>query len=203
MGRKVINRGYTAKSKGFNRKQVRQVQKIVDSNKKLKSKTNIFELTLSNAGTLTELTAITEGDDFYQRDTDVIRLMSAKGHYNITNGSTASAQSCRVLIVRSKVGPLVLANMPAINAMPDLDKFVVLYDQYIRLEATKDAYLPIFRFYKSFKNKKVPHLNVIYDDDKDDTASQNHGVYVFTITSAPSNQCNLFGIFKIKWFDKS
>ncbi len=185
----------------LNFRQVKQVQKIINSNKKLKSKWTFFNnLDMDIAGTLLEITAIPEGDDFNQRDTDKILVQSVKVQTTTRNGVTPGPQNNRIMLVRAKQGTLVIADMPSVSEEPDQDKMQVLYDEIIGYNDVD--FDPLQRYiFKSFKKRNIPHLTVTYDDDESATAAQRHGIYFYVVGSTDTNSGFTTGYHKIKWFD--
>lgn len=185
----------------LNRRQVKQVQKIVDINKKLKQNWTFATDTIDTTGYLLEFTAIPEGDDFNQRSSDKIRLQSIRAQLAVRQtGVTPSSADVRVMIVRGKFGPLAVGNMPAYNAEPDLDRMQVYYD-FITTLADVEINPIHLTYMKKFRTKKVPHISVNYDDDVSGTAAQNNPLYLYAVGSTAANAPFLRGYIKAKWFD--
>lgn len=192
---------YRYQSKGLNRKQFKQVSKIVNKGKRLKTEFADLSGDIDGTGIFQEITAIAEGDDFNQRDSDVVFLRQVKICMALVPPDTATKQSFRILVVRSKTGPLVVGDMlTSVSGEPDLDKYQVLYDERFGVPAHDID--PIKRN-KNFKfyNRKIPHLRVIYDDDESDTAAQNHGVYIQLFGSEDTHPAFIRGWVKAMFYD--
>lgn len=189
--------------RGLNFKQVKQVQKIINTGKQIKTFRTTHDVTTTNAGFFVDLSAVTEGDDFFQRDGDKIHAVSLKTVASML-GTTALATKAtiRVLIVRSKTGPLVVGDMPAaLLAQPDLDKMQVLYDHHYQFTASGLGDQIEINYFKSFKNRKVPWMNILYDDDESALLSQSNGVYLFLDTDAAANGPLFRGYSVLKFYD--
>lgn len=195
----------TGARRGLNYKQVKQVQKIIQKNQQLKVFRTQLAVTGVTAGTLVELSAISEGDNFNNRDGDKIKVQSLKMPFAI-EGDTASTilQRVRILVVRSKTGPLVAANFPAsLTGQPDLDKMQVYYDRMYsymdQQESISDnVTVPM---YKSFKNKKVPHLLCHYDDDVSATDCQQNPIYLWIVGLSNTTPVSIVGYADLKFFN--
>lgn len=194
--------------RGLNFKQVKQVQKIVNANKALKQTYTALNANISsNTPSLFELTEITEGDDFNTRDSDSINLQTAKVDLVAYASESLNGNSViRLMLVRGKFGPLTVSDMPSsVNAEPDLDKIQVYHDQVYTLnDVSGPANINGIRWYKSFKNKKVPHMKVEYDDDTSASEAQKNPIYVFAISNQLStgNPPAINGFGRVKWFDR-
>lgn len=200
MGTMIRAAPRATRRRGLNYKQVKQVQKIVNKNKQLKSQQDIASQAVTTAKYLYEITEITEGDDFNQRTSDKIFLQSLKINMSINQAGTLTQQLCRVMVVRGKNGPLSTADLPAYSTEADLDKMQVYYDRIVRIPAT--AIDPIqWDFFKSFRNKKVPHLKVRYDDDVSAISAEGNPIYVYAVSSEGTNGFVLSVNSKVKWFD--
>lgn len=191
--------------KGLNFKQVKQVQKIIQKNQQIKTVRQPILATVDSTGALEEITLVGTGDDFFERLVDKIKVQSIKFPYSIApNTTSTSLRNMRVMVVRGKYGPLTLTDMPtSVTAQADLDKMQVYHDRVYFLVANQDsinghAKVP---FYKSFKNKKVPHLLVHYDDDVSATAAQSNPLYVFYIADSSTTPPNIIGYVDMKFFD--
>lgn len=197
---------YTAQNrKGLNFKQVKQVQKIIQKNQQLKTFRSVLANTITTTGVLIECTAITEGDNFNNRDGDKIKVQSLKIPYTICPATdNAIVQNNRIIIVRGKFGPLVVADMPTtVTGQCDLDKMQVYHDRLYQVIDNQDAINDhvVVPFYKSFKNKKVPHLLCHYDDDISASACQSNPIYVYTIASSATTPSTLAGFGDLKFFN--
>ncbi len=196
-----VFRGTGSRQRSLNFRQVKQVQKIINTNKKLKSKwTNFNNITMDIAGSLIEITAIPEGDDFNQRDTDKILCQSVKVQLSLRNGVTPGPQNNRIMLVRAKQGTLAIADMPSVVQEPDQDKMQVLYDEIIGYNDVD--FDPLIRnIFKGFRKRNIPHLTVTYDDDESATAAQRHAIYLYLVGSTDTNPGFSSGYTKLKWFD--
>lgn len=169
--------------KPLNVRQTKQVQRIIQKNKQFKTFHDSFLISVSDAKDLTEFTAITEGDDYNTRDGDKIQLKNILVHLSINTTDTPIGGKVRLMMIRSKTGPLVVADLPAYNAEPDLDKYAILYEEFFNMQ--DDNINPINRKIKlKFQNKKVPHMNVHFDDDESATLAQRNPVYMYWVSSA-------------------
>lgn len=201
-------------SRRLNKRQVKQVQKIVEKNKQLRTAyVDLDDASFaSSSPVFVELTSIAEGDDNNLRDSDRINLKSIRLNLvasklpATTNGDVTTI---RVLIARSKTGPLTVADFPASTiALPDNDKMQVLYDRYYALGPYDtdgifiDSVLREIPIKLKFANKKVPHLTVGYDDDVSATAAQHNPIYL-NIEATGNNTMRLDGVAIVKWFDRS
>lgn len=206
----------------LNRRQVKQVQKIVNSNMFLKQTYLAVanNTAVASTGTLLEITAIPDGDAFNQRESNRLRLLSYNAKYQFRNSSSNTISSgtetprLRMLIVRSKQGPLVLADLPTtVTGLPDLDRMQVYHDRvhylpyFLYTGTTEAGNIPgdlatinDIQDFKSFHNKKTPHLNVGFDLLSDEFANVNP-IYILFITDVDSIPL-VSGWTHIKFFDK-
>lgn len=181
--------------------QVKQVQKIVNKNKRLKSAWyNINSQAPSSSPIFTDITAVSEGEDFSQRDSDVILAASLRVQWSIAQANTPTAQNIRVMVVRGLHRTLLSSDMPAAGVTPNLDLMQVLYDEVIHLPGSSID--PITRFhFKSFKNKKVPHMKVTFNDAASATAAFSNPVYFYAVSTVTTNAAQVTGYAKLKFFD--
>lgn len=222
MGKSIVYKGGNVfgsrYKKGLNKKEVKQVQKIINKNLLLKQiYLFINNQSPTNVGILTELTAFDTGTQFNQRDSNRIRLMS----YNVKLQFTFppndnSLITIRMLIVRSKQGQLSLADLPDFNQQPDLDLMQVYFDkQYAMSPTVVDGTTPTTSYslssnsiindiqdFKSFKTKKVPHLNVGYNDDSTDSPAVTNPIYIYFVTGFSVPTINVNGWAHMKFYDK-
>lgn len=205
MGRMYRAPAPTGARKGLNFKQVKQVQKIINKNLQIKTYRSVIAVTSTTAGSLIECTSISEGDNFNERDGDKIKVQSLKIPYSICPDTTnAIVHNVRVMVVRGKYGPLVVGDLPTtVTGQADLDKMQVYHDKLYQLIDNQDALNDnvIVPFYKSFKNKKVPHLLSHFDDSVSATACQSNPIYFFTIASSSTTPCVLAGFGDLKFFN--
>lgn len=227
----------------LNRTQVKQVQRQIERNKRIKNSYTLFNSNGPN-GLFTfsdvtgasqvqtkfaEITSVGQGDQSNLRSEEQIMLKS----YNIKlgldwYGNDASPTPTtimivapfRVLIVRSKRGPQTdifdPAGIPVSDwgSQPDPDLYQTYTDEIISVSGnnsstTQTNVAPgfLWHFYKSFKNKKVPHMIVGYDENTGDQAISNP-IYIKIIVSsnAPpageSYNFALHGFAHLKFFDK-
>jgi len=195
-----------SKQRSLNFKQVKQVQKIIQKNKQLKNvRKEIASNGITTTGILQEITAISEGDNFNNRDGDKVQVLSMKLHSNIYSGAAGTNNTqIRCMLVRGKYGPLALADMPADEReQPDLDKMQVYFDRLYTLGAagSGDDHINGVLHYKSFKNSKVPHLLVHFDDDESATAAQSNPLYIFAISNTAANGPSWEGWVDTKFFN--
>ena len=89
---------------------------------------------VATTGLLYELTNLSTAD----REGEKIRLKNAKVKYHVycQKSTSVSSYTLRVMLVRSKVGPLPSNdNYPTIYGCPDKNKFVVLADKMYEFNA--------------------------------------------------------------------
>lgn len=203
MGR-IVRVAPRSNKRGLNYKQVKQVQKIVNSNKSLKTKRLSVQQSPTSAGTLTEITGVSEGDDYNQRNSDRINALSIKMALTLSHDTTNTGRvSSRVVIARSKVGPLALGDFTlSATAQQDLDKMQILYDRCFQTDPDAPVVNDILH-YKSFKNRKVPHMVVGYDDDASATAAQNNPIYLLTYSSDASDGPAFQGYIDFKFMSRN
>lgn len=225
------NTTISAPKRGLNKRQVKQVQRQIEKNKRIKNYYVPLSGDFTNVATATqrptyfqELTLVPNTSNSVGRSEDQILLKSYNikmGAANYTNDASSPTTTVfpityRVIIVRSKQGgPLTNivdtgnASIVDFSAQPDPDKFQVYTDEIFTVSGGSSnislGYL--MHFYKSFKNKKVPHMIVGYDDQTaiPNTAISNP-IYMKIIMDpdAPSSDYNwsLNGFCHVKFFDK-
>lgn len=194
MGKLVLG----APKRPLNSRQVKQVGRLINKQKQLKHVYIDQVQTLGTTATFKEITTTSEGTGISLRDSDKIFLQSLRAQWTISSAATPVAAQVRVMIVRGRNGPLVVGDMPAITAAPDYSKMQVLFDT--RLGYPDADFDPMrYSYFKSFKNKKVPHLKVRYEGS--DTAASGNPIYMYTIASSAANVGTLHGWSKIKFFD--
>lgn len=202
----TITRVYTANTGGrrqrkLNNRQVKQVQKIINSNKLLKVFYTAMPGGIASATPqLIPLDSVTKGDEFFQRDSDRINVQSLKLTLGIYN-TAAAVNTIRIIVLRSKVGPLVVGDLPAaINTVPDLDKMQVYEDRIYSFGTAGSAAFFNDQMFKSFKNKKVPHMKVGYDETVSATLAQDNPLYIYFLTLQDSIVVQ--GHARLKFFDR-
>lgn len=222
----------------LNKPQVKQVQRIIESNKRIKNYYAPIIADFTDVNTATqlstyfqELTGTVQGDNSTSRSEMMIFLKSYNikfGLSNYTNDASAPstlmvAMPFRVIIARSKVGPLADINDIAgssINTFyqqPDPDKYQVYTDEVFSVSGNASSgtsasmnisfgFLP--HIYKSFKNKKCPHLKVGYDAQYSATQANKSPIYMKILVDPGTNAIgdtynfSLNGFCHLKWFDK-
>ncbi len=199
MGR--IFRGGQSRGRGLNFKQVKQVQKIIEKNKRLKVEFKNQVDVMTSVGALNELTTVAEGDDFNERQGDIINAMSLKVQWTVSPNATPTAGVYRIMIVRARIGALVAADLPAVVGTPDLDKFQVLYDKVYNVNASATYMNFGETYFKSFKNRKVPYMKVRYDDDISASAAQDNAIYLWTISGILIEGPSFQAFTRLKFFD--
>lgn len=228
--------GTTFKTKSLNRRQVKQVQRQIEKNKRIKNTyVGIFgDFTDVNTATplqtyFIEFTQLLQGDKSYERSEFEVLMKS----YNLklgvsayTNDATVPSTlmipwSFRIIIARSKIGAqtnivdLANASIVDFRSQPHPDKYQIYTDEIISISGNTSAvngapnispgYL--WHFYKSFKNKKVPHMIVGYDEDSVN-AAVNNPIYMKIIVDPGTNPAgetynfSLNGFVHLKYFDK-
>lgn len=184
-------------------RQVKQVQKIVEKNKLIKRDNEDLGGTFDTTGDLYELTNIAKGDESFQRDTDRIAVKRVKLSFSVQN-VTANYNSYRVMVVRSKIGPLVAANFPTSIGNADYDKMQVYYDKFHGIGpgiTLIDQGIRTHQILVRFSNKKVPHLNVGYDETASATLARDNPLYMW-IVGHTADDLQSQGFSEITWFDK-
>ncbi len=193
------------RSRPLSRRQAGQVKKMILSNKQVKQNFLSVDNTITDTGTLQELTSIVTGDDFNQRVSDRINVLSARVHVSISPSSDDAfdEQTNRIMVVRSKRSQLAVADLPSIFQLPDLDKFQVLLDRYISWSGNTAQSQITIDFFNSFKRGKIPHMKIIYDDDISALAAQKNPIYLFYISSNPvvNSGTDIEGYLLTKWLD--
>lgn len=204
--------------KPLNRRQVKQVQKIVEKNKELKMSWTAINDASADSGnpTFVELTTIAEGEDFNQRDSDKVNLISLDLKFSIgrlpaTTNNTVSF--LRMLVVRAKGRPLTVTDMTndilvVGTTPPDIDLYQILDERILGLGPfdsdsngmISNVVINYSKKYK-FKNAKVPHMTLLYDDDESATACQKNAIYLFIISS-DTTTFQVAGQAKLKFYTK-
>lgn len=190
--------GRIYRSTGLSNRQVKQVQKIVNSNKDFKQRHFGANGNISTTQLLIPLTTVPIGSNFNNRESDRIRAVSLKGQVVVALNNTPLSQRNRIMVVRSKTGKLTVTDFPTLHNQPDLDKFQVLMDQ-IYISGDGDFTPEIFRFYKSFKNKKIPHMNIGYDNEANDVITNPIYLYMYGSSGTNGNTYNY--AFNLKYYD--
>jgi len=243
MGKIYVSSRARRPARKLNRTQVKQVQRQIEKNKRIKNSYTSFVsngpnglFTFSNvAGAsqvytkFAELTVIPQGDNSTLRSEEQILLKS----YNIKLGldtylnddsggatNTMVVLPFRIIIVRSKIGAQTdIFNTSAIPvsdwaSQPDPDLYQVYTDEIISVSGNGSTSVQsnvapgyLWHFYKSFKNKKVPHMIVGYDEDTGSGAIHNPIYMKIIVTPNATQQSNTFnfalhGFAHLKFFDK-
>lgn len=210
--------------RGLNTRQVKQVQKIVNSNKRIKNYYTPLEPNIvANISLLyfQELTLIPfNGSDAQSRQTSNIQLKSYNIKLGLVENSTPSliTVAYRVIIARSKQGPVTDISSttgPIIdfNDQPDPDIYQVYTDEIfspVNISSGAGGLGYLMHFYKSFKSKKVPHMIVGYNDVDNNPATNpanNNPIYMKVIVDpatglSGTNGFGLKGFAHMKFFDK-
>lgn len=189
--------------RGLNFKQVKTVQKLINKNQQMKVVRQAVSSTMNTTGVLTEISTCAEGDNFNNRDGDKIKCQSIKCVLTITpNASSATSQVVRILVARGKNGPLAIGAFPAtVNAQPDLDQMQVYHDRIYSVVKDQDGINFDVPIYKSFKNKKVPHLLIHYSDAVSSTLANDNPLYLFVLGNNATNPPTCAGYTDMKFFN--
>lgn len=195
----MSTRNYT--KRGLNFKQVKQVQKIVNKNKRYKTYQRIITTEGNTTGDLREFTNNSIGNSQDQRENQTIFVHRIKFQMSIINDGVYNVY--RVLVVRSKQGALALADMPAYSGAPDLDKMQVYYDRLVSSYAPNTQPPTILGMTHKFKTKKIPHLKVGYDTNTSATDAQENALYLFIVgNTAEASAANLVDILmEVNYYD--
>lgn len=137
--------------------------------------------TVLTTGLLYEVTNL--GPGFREGEKVRLKNIRIKYHVYCQPNNSVSSYSLRVMLVRSKVGPLTsAASYPTIYGCPDTDKYAVLADKMYEFNANAHNGTAwggftgtTININKSYKNG----IQVQYDGAAD---SQNNGVYLWLIS---------------------
>ncbi len=187
----------------LNTRQVRQVSKIINSQRILKRKLTMFNsFAVSTTGSLIEISAIAEGDDYQQRTGDIILALKASFSLAFQAGDVTNL--LRVMLVRAKFGSLDVSQMPAIGNEADQDRMQVYFDKHWFMDNVGIVTLNDVQHVKSFTNRKVPGLNIKYDDTTSATAAQSNALYIYFVSdSGTAPHISAVGHVLLKYFDKN
>lgn len=211
--------------RGLNTRQVKQVQKIINTNKRIKNYYTPLESNFVGGVSLVyfqELTLIPfNGSDAQTRQTSNIQLKSYNIKLGVIQNSTPdlTMYSYRVIIARSKQGPVTDISSTTgpildFNDQPDPDIYQVYTDEIFTASgppASVNISLGyLMHFYKSFKTKKVPHMIVGFNDVDNTPATNpanNNPVYIKIIIDpavgvVATEGFGLKGFAHMKFFDK-
>lgn len=196
---------YKSKARGLNTKMVKQVQKIVNKGKVYHEFYQHVSSEANSTGVLLEFTAIAEGNDFNQRESDTILVKHIETKLDYVKAD-ATFNVARVMVVRSMTGPLILTDLPAYNVQADITRYQVLYDKTFATAAVASStdFNQLVKFKHSFKTPKIPHMTVGYVDAESATAAQKNPIYLYIVGSTASGSTinTLTGSFKINYYDK-
>jgi len=206
---------YLSAGRKLNTRQVRQVQQIVERNKLYKHAyiSLVDASVLSATPAFIELTALAKGDEIDQRSGDRINLIKIKLSLlirRIQDNAASDVAPFRVLIVRSKEGVKVVGDLPiSMSNAPDFDEFQILHDQVYAVGPNDadtglvDNTSRTINLKFKFKNKKVPHMVVGYDEDDSATVGQTNPIYLTVYNENDTGAgISLTGWSHLQWFDK-
>jgi len=207
-------KGRVLRQNKLNFRQIKQVQKIINSDKKLKVTYNtVGQSNISDAApAFLELTTTSVGATDSTRSETEIHLLSYRLSFSIFREDTTTSTSptyCRIMIVRG-YQPLVAGDMPAsMIATPNRDLMQVYYDKVLAFgpydndsSGLVSNIIYNMEIKKKFKTSKIPHLNVGYETT-DTTANKNPiYFYVFNGVSGANNELQTRGFGVIKYYDK-
>lgn len=207
-----VNAG-TYRKKPLNFRQVKQVQKIINADKKLKIAYNSISQSniIATNPLFLEVTRTTQGlGDSNRTETD-IKLLSYRLSFAFFREGTSTSIDpvyCRVMVVRG-YRPLVVADMPTdVISTPDRDIMQVYYDKVIAFGPNQttlgvaQSMLYNMDIKKKFKTSKIPHLNVGYENT--DTNAVNNPIYLYVLDelTGSNNEVQVRGFASIKFYDK-
>ncbi len=187
--------------KGFSNKQMKTIRNMIKSDKSYKEKQQDASVAeLINTGDLTEITSISEGDDFNVRASDKCYLTKVEMQLEIT--SSVGNDAIRVIIARGRNGPLSTSDFPSTTGAVNIDKLQVYYDKLV-LSSLNDARR--FSFKKSFQKGKIPHMVLRYDDAESAFACQHNPVYLWITTDneVSSGAPVVFGNVTANFYDSA
>lgn len=199
---KIVN--VAPRRRALNFRQVKQVQKIINKNKQLNRYELLTSVAPTTAKSLTGLDQIglatTGGNEFNIRNSDQILVQSLRLQGSIIAPATPTAQTVRLLLIRSKKGPLAVADLPSTTGQTDYDRVQVLYERIINIGTLTSE--PIaFGMFKSFRNKKIPHMKLRYDDTVGDDIPLENNLYFYAVTSTATNGASIYFRTMIKYFE--
>lgn len=203
----MVKRASTRGGKKLTFNQVKQVQKIVNKNKQYREHFIYISTESNSTGYLGELTNVQYNlaSDYNDRVGNTLQVKHIEVKLDYLKADTVG-QLNRILIVRSKVGPLISTDFPVVNAQANLSRMEILYDKmfYERSGAATGGVEPVVNFKHSFKSSKVPHLNVEFVDEDSTTAAQKNPIYIWIIseTAAASTDNLVTGYSKLHYYDK-
>lgn len=210
-------------SKRLTFRQVKQVQKLIERNKELNRSWTVLTQGFND---------ITNSIVFGNHDTNgrlsnqinVVGLHIELLARNIVTDTTTGDIPCvRVIIGRTKgTGVTSLDSAESIATMPDPDDFQIYVDKILSPTAmavagtaTDNVLMQSFKFSykKSFKNKKIPHLNVLYDEnDADPNIVRKNQLFIAILadnTALPDPDegslatLSVNGFASLKYYDKN
>lgn len=122
------------------------VKKVISSTKESKYTLDAVGATsIDNVGYITQLASIGQGDDYFQRDGNVIYLKSFEIKAQITGSDTTNI--VRMMVVRSLGNDLTLSDMPSYYAFANHTKYYVYMDKHFKLQSNAT---PNTDYYKLF-----------------------------------------------------
>lgn len=193
---------YQAPSRGLSNKQKKQVKSIVNSQKDMKQFFQSFLQTpLSGTAEIDDLTLVAKGDAFNQRSEDTIQALSLKVNFCLANNATGTRQVFRILIVRAKNIPLVLADVPTVTATPNYEKMQVYYDKTFFCDTAEHTTFQSFEKKLNFKKKQIPYMKIGYDESVSATIPQRNGIYIMSCSSEASNAPAIQGTASLKFYN--
>ena len=191
------------RGKRLSGKQVKQVSRLINKNKRLKQKWLSVDNQVPSTGSLAEISDVPQGNGYNQRDSEKILARSIQ--LSLSLNSTAGGfetSNVRIMIVRSKKGPLALSDLPGVFVEPNLDNLQVYFDKHYQINENNS--MPVLiDYYKSFSNGKIPHMVIGYINANN--AAINNPVYLYYINEpvgggGPDGP-SLEGYHIIKFFD--
>lgn len=185
----------------LSKRQFRAVTKLINKGKELHTYQYYVDANVPNTKTLVELTDITIGSQYYMRDDcNTITVRAIKGHVGIAGAD--SSNRMRVIIARSKDGPLYTTDFPAIGAQPDLDKMQVYWDRTFLVSQYGPYFLSNIPVNIKLAKGKIPGVNVRYDGTTS-TSAISGGIYLYYISdSAAASDPLLISHLNIKFYEK-
>lgn len=176
-----------SRSKGFNRKQFKIIDKMVNKDIPVKNYSNTLTGTIGTTATYVDLTA------HASENSETIRLYRAELCFGLERNAT-TAQQVRIIVGRWRQEGVPSTGI-SMTAIPTTTNAFIYYDRTFFLSTVQTE--PIQqRIVIKLRKGKIPHLNVKYDSSNN---SASNCIFLAYVGTENTNKASIYGFRSLKY----
>ncbi len=178
-----------------------KVERILDKRIETKFRTANFAVTdLLNNPLFSEISAISQGTGESGRIGNQLSPTYCESKIAIESPTDVTNVFVRIMVVQSRTGALVVADMPAaVGEAPDFDQYNIFYDRLVSLNSGNSTTTSNIAWNYSKALKRASGVKQTIQYDSTTAASDGGGIYIFVIAdNANADISDGYAIFKYK-----